>query len=76
MKANEAVKSVEKELQAKKGATSDDHIGLLLNSSIDILSEWLDANLGKTVSDHAIFDKLAKKYGLCHYFYSNFTFDF
>uniref|UniRef100_A0A914CL90 Cysteine--tRNA ligase, cytoplasmic n=1 Tax=Acrobeloides nanus TaxID=290746 RepID=A0A914CL90_9BILA len=62
VKTNEVVKSVEKELQAKKGATSDDHIGLLLNSARDILSEWLDANLGKTVSDHAIFDKLAKKY--------------
>ena len=61
MVANEAVRKVEQSLKDKNGVSLNEHIELLLNSARDILSDWLDANLGKTVTDHVIFANLAKK---------------
>lgn len=62
LKVNEAVKQMEKDVKSSQGkALSPEQLSSFLDSVKDILSEWLDAELGDTVTELGVFSDLARK---------------
>uniref|UniRef100_F1L1Z1 cysteine--tRNA ligase n=1 Tax=Ascaris suum TaxID=6253 RepID=F1L1Z1_ASCSU len=62
LKVNVAVKGLEKALESKEKSSLEAAKNELLTQAKDVLSDWLDSLHGHSVNDHAVFEKLAKKY--------------
>uniref|UniRef100_A0A0M3JXA8 Cysteine--tRNA ligase, cytoplasmic n=1 Tax=Anisakis simplex TaxID=6269 RepID=A0A0M3JXA8_ANISI len=62
LKVNVAVKKLEKALEENDKSSVVTGKNELLMDAKDILSDWLDTMHGQEINDHAVFDKLAKKF--------------
>lgn len=61
VKVNVAVRKLENALSHSKQEISENSKNELLDAAKDVLSDWLDSVHGHSVSDLAVFDRLAKK---------------
>lgn len=61
-KVKEQSKALQSAMETQDPIATEEAKGRLLNESRDVLSEWLDHNHGKDVTDHSVFDNLAKTY--------------
>ncbi|KRZ29945.1 Cysteine--tRNA ligase, cytoplasmic [Trichinella pseudospiralis] len=48
--------------QAKNDSEKEEYCKNLANNASEVLSQWLDSELGSTITDHSIFDSLARHF--------------
>ncbi|KAL1227528.1 cytoplasmic,Cysteine--tRNA ligase [Trichinella spiralis] len=48
--------------QAKNDSDKEEYCKNLANNASEVLSQWLDSKLGNTITDHSIFDSLARHF--------------
>ncbi|KRZ05848.1 Cysteine--tRNA ligase, cytoplasmic, partial [Trichinella zimbabwensis] len=48
--------------QAKNDSEKEEYCKNLANNASEVLSQWLDSELGNTITDHSIFDSLARHF--------------